>query len=141
MAHGTGRKSLKPGALSKKPSAGRAMKSDEPILKQLRQARTNRGLTQGELASRSGLGQSQISQLEWGIVDPRLSTIRDLARVLDLELMLIPRQDLSAVEGLLRGTVGGEQPLYDLEAFEHEELDGLEEPARRHRGRRRRSVR
>jgi transcriptional regulator with XRE-family HTH domain len=96
-------------------------KSDRTILAQLLQARKSREMTQEELANKSGLGQSQISQIEHQAINPQLSTIQDLARVLDLELMLIPRHLLSAVEGVLRGTAGSDRPLYDLSELEAEE--------------------
>ena len=49
-------------------------------------------------------------------MDARLSTIQNVARALDLELMLIPRQLISAVEALQRaGSVTDKRPLYALD--------------------------
>jgi len=49
-------------------------------------------------------------------VDARLSTIQNVARALDLELMLIPRHLISAVEALQRtGGEGDQRPLYALD--------------------------
>ncbi len=49
-------------------------------------------------------------------MDPRVSTIQNVARALDLDLMLIPRHLIATVEGLQRA--GTEQPtggpLYSL---------------------------
>lgn len=78
-------------------------------------ARKERGLSQQQLAAKLGMRQSQISELEHGKNDIRLSTLTDVARVLDLEPMLIPRRLLPAVEGLLAGQgLESERPLYAL---------------------------
>ncbi len=45
----------------------------------LRRLRTNAGLTQMELSNRSGLDMAEISRLERGLKDPRLSTVVRLA--------------------------------------------------------------
>lgn len=48
-------------------------------------------------------------------MDPRLSTVQNVARALDLELMLIPRALISAVEALQRaGTDSAKRPMYAL---------------------------
>jgi transcriptional regulator with XRE-family HTH domain len=77
------------------------------IIKQLKAARQQQGMKQAELGDKLGLPQSHISKIEQGANDPRLSTVSDMARVLDRELMLIPRQLVSAVRALLHGE--GEQ--------------------------------
>ena len=81
----------------------------------LREARLKRHLSQQELASKLGLRQRQISDLERARIDPRLSTLQNVARALDLELTLIPRHLISAVEGLQRaGTDSAKRPVYAL---------------------------
>ena len=81
----------------------------------LREARLSRHLSQHELAHKLGLRQRQISDLERAAMDPRLSTIQNVARALDLELMLIPRHLISAVEGLQRaGMNSAKQSMYAL---------------------------
>lgn len=57
----------------------------------LRRYRRELNLTQGELASKAGLRQGTISQIENGLQTVKLSTIMDLLRALDLELTLQPR--------------------------------------------------
>jgi transcriptional regulator with XRE-family HTH domain len=69
----------------------------------LRVARQRASLSQQELARRQGLPQSQISRAERG-EDVRLSTLRQLARGLGLEVVLLPVGNLSAVAALLHGT-------------------------------------
>ena len=82
----------------------------------LREARLKRNLRQEELATKLGLRQRQISDLERAAMDPRLSTIENVARALDLELMLIPRQLIAAVESLQRASSGlsTNRPMYAL---------------------------
>ena len=81
----------------------------------LRATRLTRELSQAELAGKLGLRQRQISDLERATTDPRLSTIHNVSRALDLELMLIPRHLISAVEALQRsGSDVGRRPLYAL---------------------------
>ena len=82
----------------------------------LRLARTRRGLSQQALAAKLGIRQRQISDLERSTIDPRLSTLENVARALDMELMLVPRPLISSVEALLRtGTREVERPLYALD--------------------------
>ena len=81
----------------------------------LRETRLRKQLSQHELAGKLGLRQRQISDLERAAIDPRLSTIQNVARALDLELMLVPRHLISALEALQRaGSDDGKRPLYAL---------------------------
>jgi transcriptional regulator with XRE-family HTH domain len=81
----------------------------------LRATRLSRQLSQAELAHKLGLRQRQISDLERATTDPRLSTIHNVARALELELMLIPRHLISAVNALQRsGSDAAKRPLYAL---------------------------
>ncbi len=68
----------------------------------LRQARAAKGMTQRALGDRVGLPQSHVSKIEQGIVDLQLSSLSEIARALDLELKLVPRRALPAVEGLVQ---------------------------------------
>jgi transcriptional regulator with XRE-family HTH domain len=88
----------------------------------LRDARQRKQLSQQDLARKLGLRQRQISDLERATTDSRLSTIQNVARALDLELMLIPRHLLAAVEALQRaGTEASKRPLYALDNDETED--------------------
>lgn len=71
------------------------------IIQQLKIARLAMGMKQSELGKKLGLPQSHISKIEQDLTDPRLSTVTDMARILDQELMLIPRQLISHVASLL----------------------------------------
>ena len=82
----------------------------------LREARQRQQLSQQALARKLGLRQRQISDLERAATDSRLSTIQNVARALDLELMLIPRQLLATIEALQRtGADAGTRPMYALD--------------------------
>lgn len=74
----------------------------EHVTNTLRAARTARGLSQRELSVNSAVPQGHISRIENGSVDLRLSNLVALARALDLELMLVPRQSVPAVRSVAR---------------------------------------
>lgn len=92
--------------------------SFQHITKELQQVRKKSKLSQKELGIRVGLPQSHISKIEQGKVDLQLSSLIQLARVLDLEIMLIPRTLLVTVRALLRENTSlknTQVPAYHLE--------------------------
>ena len=80
------------------------MDGDEQIIETLKAAREAAGLSQRALASRVGLPQSYISKIEGGGVDIRLGSLIELARVLGLEVKLVPRKAVPAVDSIIRQT-------------------------------------
>lgn len=70
----------------------------------LRAAREAKGLSQRELSARARVPQAHISKIENGAVDLRVSSLVSLARALDLELTLVPRKALSAVQSIVRSS-------------------------------------
>ncbi|MEQ9060816.1 MAG: helix-turn-helix domain-containing protein [Gammaproteobacteria bacterium] len=74
------------------------------IAERLKKARHEKGLSQRALSERVGIPQSQISKIENGAVDMRLSTLVELARTLELELILVPRKTLPAVQSVVRSS-------------------------------------
>lgn len=76
----------------------------EDLIREMRDRRTDAGISQRALAARSGLTQAHISQIETGTLEPGLSSFIDMARALDLEIMLVPKKFLPAVQGILRQT-------------------------------------
>ena len=80
----------------------------------LSQARQDRGLTQRELGERLNLPQSHISKIERGKTDLRLSSLIEMARRLDLEVVLVPRQLLPALRTMTERGGDEEHYLYRL---------------------------
>lgn len=74
----------------------------EEITGTLRTARQKKQLSQRELSDKVGLPQSHISKIENATVDLKLSSLSELARALELELVLVPRNVLPAVQSLIR---------------------------------------
>jgi HTH-type transcriptional regulator / antitoxin HipB len=81
----------------------------------IKTARAAASLSQRELSTKSGVPQAQISKFENGAVDLRLSSLVALARALGLELELIPRKTLPAVQAIMRGGDAAAKPAYSLE--------------------------
>jgi transcriptional regulator with XRE-family HTH domain len=75
---------------------------------QLAEARSRAGLTQSELAEKLGVQQSRVSRIEHE-ANPRLDTVQSYARALGLELVLVPRKQLSGVQAMLSGQAAPEE--------------------------------
>ncbi len=67
----------------------------------IRGQRRSRKISQAELGRRVGMPQSQIARIEHGATDLRLSTVLELARILDLEPMLVPKHLVPAVRYMI----------------------------------------
>lgn len=76
----------------------------EDVARALKSARIAKGLSQRELSQKADLPQSQISRIENGAVDLRLSTLIALARVLDVEPTLVPHKVVPAVKSIIRSS-------------------------------------
>jgi len=68
----------------------------------LQAARERKGLSQRALAAKLGVRQSYVSRIETASIDPKASSLTEIARTLDLELVLLPRRLLPAVQALQR---------------------------------------
>ncbi len=68
----------------------------------LKDAREKRGWTQRDLASRLGLTQTHISGIESGKIVPRYDTLLELVRILDSDLLMVPRALVPVVQSLIR---------------------------------------
>lgn len=81
------------------------------IIAELEQARKAAALTQADLAQRAGLSRMTVQRTEAGL-DPRLSTLQEMARAMGLDVMLVPRALRSEVEGFVRsgGRMLGQEP-------------------------------
>jgi transcriptional regulator with XRE-family HTH domain len=93
----------------------------EALRRELIDERHKRGWSQLELGKRLGLPQTHISGIETGKIVPRFDTLLDLVRVLDRDLLLVPRTLVPAVQALIRDHNGpdlaadtndGERSLY-----------------------------
>ncbi|MBY3537372.1 helix-turn-helix transcriptional regulator [Rhizobium laguerreae] len=84
----------------------------EHITQQIRATREARNMSQRELSARSGLTQSHISQIERGTMEPGLSSLVDVARALDLEVVLAPKKLMPAIGNILGSStsVTGDTP-------------------------------
>jgi len=84
----------------------------------LKEAREKRGWSQRELGSRLGLPQMHISGIESGKIVPRYDTLLELVRMLDRDLLMVPRAIVPVVQSLVRDHLkdqpgeGEERPLY-----------------------------
>lgn len=85
----------------------------------LKDARLRKGWSQRELSARAHMTQAHISRIENGEVDLQLSSLVELARTLDLDVQLIPRAALTAVEATVRAADerSGEREIRRM--FEH----------------------
>jgi transcriptional regulator with XRE-family HTH domain len=72
------------------------------VVEALRASREEKGLSQRELSRLSGIPQSHISKIERGEVDLQVSSLIELARILDLEIMSLPRKFVPVVESIVR---------------------------------------
>jgi HTH-type transcriptional regulator/antitoxin HipB len=82
---------------------------------QVRVAREAKGLTQADVGSRIGQPQSAVSRIEGG-GDLRVSTLLEMARVLEMEPMLIPKHLVPAVQALVGHATDGRSQVLVSEA-------------------------
>ena len=74
----------------------------EDMRRALKESREKRGWTQRDLASRVGLTQTHISGIESGKIVPRYDTLLELVRILDHDLLMVPRALVPVVQSLIR---------------------------------------
>src|SRR5260370_15017257 len=74
----------------------------EDVRLKIKEARAKRGWGQRELGAHVGLPQPHISAIESGEIVPRFDTLLDLVRVLDQDILLVPRALVPAVQSLIR---------------------------------------
>lgn len=95
-----------------KPLRLNALPSD--VRQHLIDARKRRHLTQKELGARVGLSQKHVSEIENGKISPRYDTVLELFRVLDLDLVVVPRSLVPVVRSIIadRHDDDDDRPLY-----------------------------
>jgi len=74
----------------------------EDMRRELKEARVKRGWSQRELGSRLGLPQMHISGIESGKIVPRYDTLLELVRILDRDLLMVPRALVPVTLSLIR---------------------------------------
>ena len=88
---------------TRKPIAARA--GESKLLTELgllfRQGRQRARLTQDQVASRAGLSRPSYRAIETGAAAARAGTLVNIARALGMEMMLIPKQLVPAVQAML----------------------------------------
>lgn len=72
-----------------------------PLIDTLSQARKAAKVTQADLATQAGLSRMAVQRTETGDVDPRFSTLLEMARALQMELIAVPSDRLPAVQAVL----------------------------------------
>jgi predicted transcriptional regulator len=72
------------------------------VARTLLHTRRRAGLTQRELARRSGIAQTTIARIESGVMDPRISTLETLLRACGDQLTTMPRAGLGGDLSLIR---------------------------------------
>lgn len=72
------------------------------LTEELEKARKAASLSQEALATRAGLSRMTVQRIESGQIDPRLSTLLEMARVLGLELMTVPAALRPQLEDFVR---------------------------------------
>jgi len=105
-----------------------AMKSHtvKSTAKLLTQARKAKGLTQKQLADLLGLPQSYVARIEAGKTDLRTSKLMEIARLLDLQVAFLTREQSTRVAWSL----ADDQEMYRRQinkAFYEPDEDGVEE--------------
>lgn len=76
----------------------------EQIVRGLKQARESKGLSQRQLAKMVNIPQSHISKIESNLVDLRVSSLVEIARALDMEIAVVPRKAIPAINSIARST-------------------------------------
>ncbi len=89
--------------------------SVEELAKNIKIGRKKKGLSQRALSTKIGVPQSHISKIENGMVDLQTSSLIEIARALDLELILVPRNLLPAINAIQNTSlVQKSTPAYQL---------------------------
>lgn len=97
------------------------------------QAREKLGWSQRDLASRLGIGQRHISGIESGKIVPRYDTLLEIVRMLDRDLIMVPRALVPIVQSLVRDHLkdepgeGEERSLYAADRDENNSQESRDE--------------
>ena len=89
----------------------------ESLVSDLLKARKAKGLSQRALSLQLHMPQAHLSRMERGLVDMKISTLIEWARMLELDVFLVPRQNMSLIQAILRSPDDGlaNTPMYALD--------------------------
>lgn len=73
----------------------------EHLIQGLKEARKQKKLSQQSLADSLDIPQSHLSKIEQGVVNIQLSSFVEIARALDLEVVLVPRKHITLVKAIV----------------------------------------
>jgi transcriptional regulator with XRE-family HTH domain len=90
-------------------------------------ARKRKGLTQQQLANLLGLPQSYVARFEAGNTDLRTSKLMEIARLLDLEVLFVEKDDLPRLRWALADDREMNRRQIETAAYEPDEDDDEEE--------------
>ena len=76
------------------------MKND--LIQSLAHTRKAAKLTQAELAERAGLSRMTVQRTEGGDLDPRYSTLAEMARVLGMDIIAVPSSLRPSLEAFIQ---------------------------------------
>lgn len=80
----------------------RARNLPDEIRQEIKRARLAKGWSQLELGQKVRLAQRHISGIETGKIVPRYDTLLEILRVLDRDLVLVPRELVPVVQATVR---------------------------------------
>ena len=88
-------------------------KMNNSLLQHFKRRRLELGLKQNDMMLRVGISRQQYQHLE-SKGNPRLDTLELIAKGLSSELMLIPKEKLSAVQAALKSEISQQSQKQDL---------------------------
>ena len=72
------------------------------LITTLAEVRKARRITQADLAAQAGLSRMAVQRTETGDVDPRYSTVAEMARVLGMQLVAVPADLVPALQAFIQ---------------------------------------
>ena len=72
----------------------------QSVIDAIKKARKKKGLTQRALSQKTKIPQSHISKIEKGLVDLHISSLVQISRALEMEVMLVPVSLVLTVQAL-----------------------------------------
>ena len=74
----------------------------DALIASLAASRKAQNITQAQLAERAGLSRMAVQRTETGDVDPRYSTVAEMARVLGMQLVAVPADLVPALQAFIQ---------------------------------------